>query len=97
MNVTTVSQGPRDGQRSSTNDATVHTGGRPTCFGLGRDVDSGRPVPITQCRACAHVGGCSVLRIARFVDGPLEEFFNTYLDARFPHGKSADRWSGRRE
>jgi hypothetical protein len=25
----------------------------------------------------------------------LDEFFKTYLDARFPHGKPTDRW-GRR-
>lgn len=77
----------------STNRPAPHepVGNRPACFGSGSHPDTGQQTPLATCQACAAVGACSVLRLARNFD----EFAAVYLNAKFPHGKPTDQW-GRR-
>lgn len=65
---------------------------RPDCFGSGGDSMNQR-VPLAICRQCATVSSCSLLRLARFVEGPLDEFLGEFLNRKFPYGRSTDRWA----
>jgi hypothetical protein len=34
----------------------------------------------------------AILQSLRRLEDRLDEFFKTFLDAKFPHGKPTDRW-----
>ena len=45
---------------------------RPDCYGSGTDAHSGQRIPMSHCRTCEHVTGCSLLRQARAAERAID-------------------------